>query len=70
VFTDDKSIEGIRLSSIHKAKGLEANRVVLLQLPGASIPHSAAKTDWQKQQERNLLYVAITRAITTLTYVY
>jgi superfamily I DNA/RNA helicase len=70
VFTDDKSIEGIRLSSIHKAKGLEANRVVLLQLPGATVPHPSAKTDWQRQQERNLLYVAITRAITTLTYVY
>ena len=70
VFTDDRSIEGIRLSSIHKAKGLEARRVYLLQPQGAAVPHPAAKTAWQQKQERNLLYVAITRAIETLVYVF
>lgn len=69
VFTDDKSSVGIRLSSIHKAKGLEAKRVFLLKPKGAECPHPMAKTAWQKEQERHLLYVAITRAIEELVYV-
>jgi len=69
VFTDDNTIIGIRLSSIHKAKGLEAKRVYLLQPEGCTVPHPMAKTDWQKKQEWNLKYVAITRAIEELVYV-
>ncbi len=68
VFTDDTT-GGIRLSSIHKAKGLEANRVFLLQPEGATIPHPMAKTAQDVEQEYNLLYVAITRAIEELVYV-
>lgn len=60
---------GIRLSSIHKAKGLEADRVFLLQPRGGECPHPMAKTSWQMEQEYNLLYVAITRAKHELTYV-
>jgi superfamily I DNA/RNA helicase len=70
VFTDDKTRPGIRLSSIHKAKGLEAHRVFLLQPKGGSVPHPMAKGAWQKDQEINLLYVAITRAIDELYFVY
>lgn len=70
LFTDDKDKPGIRLSSVHKAKGLEAKRVFLLQPQGASMPHPLAKSAWQVQQELNLLYVAITRAIEELVYVY
>ena len=69
VFTDDKDSPGIRLSSIHKAKGLEAKRVFLLEPKGATVPHPMAKTAWQKEQEMNLRYVAITRAIEELVYV-
>jgi len=65
----DESKGGIRLSSIHKAKGLEAERVFLLQLKGASVPHPMAKSSWQRQQESHLLYVAITRARNELVYV-
>ena len=60
---------GVVFSSIHRAKGLEADRVFLLQPKGAEIPHPMAKTAWQKAQERNLLYVAITRAKNELVYV-
>lgn len=67
IFTDKG--EGIRLSSIHKAKGLEADRVFLLQIEGGSVPHPMAKSKWQVGQEHNLLYVAITRAINELVYV-
>ena len=61
--------DGVLFSSIHKAKGLEANRVFLLQPKGASIPHPMAKSSWQMEQEYNCLYIAITRAISELIYV-
>lgn len=69
VFTDDRSNKGILLSSGHKAKGLEAKRVFILQLKGASVPHPMAKTVWQREQESNLFYVMQTRAIEELIYV-
>lgn len=55
----------ITLSSIHKSKGLEWHNVFLINT-GIS-PY--AKLDWEIGQEYNLLYVAITRAQKTLTYV-
>jgi DNA helicase II / ATP-dependent DNA helicase PcrA len=48
------------LSTIHKAKGLEANRVYWLN--HHKCPAMWAKQDWQRDQERNLCYVATTRA--------
>ena len=66
VFTDAREVRGIRLSSIHKSKGLEAEQVFFLQPPGAGV---RCKTDWQRKQEDNLKYVAITRAISELVYV-
>jgi DNA helicase II / ATP-dependent DNA helicase PcrA len=48
------------LATIHKAKGLEADRVYWLN--SSQCPSKWARQDWQKQQERNLCYVAITRA--------
>jgi superfamily I DNA/RNA helicase len=69
VFTDNQHSPGIKFSTIHKAKGLEAKRVFLLEPEGATVPHPMAKTAWQKVQEWNLRYVAITRAIEELVYV-
>jgi len=68
VFTDENG-GGIRLSSVHKAKGLEARRVFILRIKGAEMPHPMAKSTWERQQEMNILYVAITRAIEELVYV-
>lgn len=65
----DKSRDGILLSSVHKAKGLEAKRVFLLEPESSPIPHPMAKQKWEIDQEYNLRYVAITRAIEHLTYV-
>lgn len=62
----DKDSSGVQLSSIHRAKGLEASHVYLLE-PGL-LPHPMAKNDWQREQEKNLDWVARTRAINTLTY--
>lgn len=69
VFVDDDTIKGIKLSSIHKAKGLEADRVFFLMPANAPCPHPMAKTAWAIKQEHHLVYVGITRAIKELTYV-
>lgn len=71
VFTDDKQGKGIRLSSIHRSKGLEADRVFLLQPKGSEVLPEwlVNKPAWEQGQARNLLYVAITRAISELVYV-
>lgn len=68
IFIDDDS-SGVLLSTIHKAKGLEADGVFLLEPTGATVPHPMASTKWQRDQEWNLRYVAITRAINRLYYV-
>ena len=69
IFSDDQTDTGILLSSIHKAKGLEAKRVFLLEPEGAQIPHPMAHTPEQIEQEWNLKYVAITRSREELVYV-
>jgi ribosomal protein L40E len=58
---------GTMLSSIHRAKGMEAKRVFIIR-PDL-MPHKKAKTEWERGQEANLQYVAETRAIETLVYV-
>ena len=68
IFTDETT-SGIRLSSIHKAKGLEAKRVFFLEPKGSTCPHPMAKSVWQKEQEWNLRYVGQTRAIEELIHV-
>jgi superfamily I DNA/RNA helicase len=65
IFTDE--VKGIMLSTIHKSKGLENDRIFLI-CPEL-LPSRYATTDWMLQQERNLLYVAITRAKRELIYV-
>jgi len=57
----------IRLSSIHRAKGLESDTVFILH--PELLPHPMAKSDWEKEQEKNLKYVAITRAKDSLYWV-
>jgi len=64
-FSDDHA--DISLSTIHKAKGLENDRVFFLR-PDL-IPSRFAVNPWQKEQEENLRYVAITRAKKELVYV-
>lgn len=61
-FSDDgKPNNAVVLGTVHRTKGLEANRVFVLR-PDL-IPHPMAKKQWEVQQERNLAYVAATRAV-------
>lgn len=55
------------LSTIHKAKGLEWENVFFLDRGLCPLPWALAP--WEKQQEKNLVYVAITRAKTNLKYI-
>ncbi len=59
---------GVCLTTVHKAKGLEAQRACLLET--ALFDHCAqrARQAWQVEQERNVLYVAVTRAKHELVY--
>ena len=57
IFTDE--IQGIVLSTVHKVKGLEADRVFIVR-PDL-LPMQNTKS-WQYIQEKNLEYVAYTRA--------
>jgi DNA helicase-2/ATP-dependent DNA helicase PcrA len=54
----------ILLSTIHRAKGLEAARVFLLRPD--RLPHPMAKSEASREQEENLRYVAYTRAMAEL----
>ena len=66
IFTDNDK-DGVCLSTIHKAKGLEADNVFIL-CPSL-IPSKAAKKDWEIAAEANLEYVAVTRARKSLNYI-
>jgi superfamily I DNA/RNA helicase len=65
IFSDNA--EGISFSTVHRAKGLEANRVFILRPD--QFPHPMAQQDWEKQQEKNAAYVAITRHKQELIFV-
>jgi superfamily I DNA/RNA helicase len=59
------SSKGTVLSTVHKAKGMEWDTVYLLNRD-ALMPSRWARQEWQKRQEINLIYVALTRAKSTL----
>lgn len=62
-----ESGKGVTLSTVHKAKGLEADRIYILD--GHLMPSKRVKKDWQRQQERNIQYVAYTRAKKELIFI-
>lgn len=64
MFSDTRRPGWIELSSIHKAKGREADTVVIWNIDRCRSPYSTMP--WQHQQDRNLEYVADTRAKTLL----
>jgi hypothetical protein len=62
---DDK--DAVQLSTVHKSKGLEADNVFILK--PSLMPSKLAKRDWEILTEKNLIYVAITRAKKSLNYI-
>lgn len=65
IFSDTRS--GIILSTVHRAKGLEAENVFIIR-PDL-MPHPSAKREEDIEQEKNIRYVAITRSLNNLTFV-
>ena len=61
IFSDYNIKNAINLSTCHKSKGLESDRVMIL-LPNKLPLCWKGQKDWQYQQEMNLKYVALTRA--------
>lgn len=59
LFSDDHS--PITLSTVHRAKGLEADRVFILKPDDMPMTWRDQK-EWQRIQEDNILYVALTRS--------
>ena len=62
IFGDNVGKECVLLSSIHRSKGREWKKVFWLQTG----PSKWARKDWELEQEKNLCYVVITRAISEL----
>lgn len=71
VFQDQEDLRhgSVTLSTVHRAKGREWDRVFLFGR-NRYMPSRYARTDWQMQQEMNLIYVAITRAKQELVMVH
>ena len=67
IFPKKDKKEGIALSTIHKAKGLEAENVYIAC--SSLMPSASAKKDWEIRQEHNLIYVAYTRAKNILGFI-
>lgn len=67
LFKDSKDKNAILLSSVHRSKGLEADKVYIIR-PDL-LPHPKLVEKSMGEQEFNLHYVAITRAIKNLIYV-
>lgn len=67
LFASTDPSQCVTFSSVHKAKGLEADSVWVLN--PELLPHPMAKTQAQKVQEQNLWYVAVTRAAKELVWV-
>lgn len=68
IFKDPQE-NSVVFSSIHKAKGLEWPFVVLIEMEKLPSLEARKMGGWHLEQERNLLYVAVTRAKDTLIMV-
>ena len=69
LFADHDEIKNmVTLCTAHRSKGREWTRVFLLDYHRLC-PSPYAKKDWELQQERNLMYVMLTRAQRDLIYV-
>jgi len=68
---DDDEPEGqVRLMTVHAAKGLEFDHVYIVGVEDGLFPHKSAIEENRLEEERRLMYVAMTRARYRLTLAY
>ena len=58
----NKQAEGVCLSTMHSAKGLEYKAVFIIDANEGIMPHHKSVLDADLEEERRLFYVAMTRA--------
>ena len=63
----DKQGEGVTLITMHSCKGLEYPHVHIVGLEQGLLPHTRSIDEGSLDEERRLFYVAITRAMESLT---
>jgi DNA helicase-2/ATP-dependent DNA helicase PcrA len=61
-FAERSGVDGVQLSTFHRAKGLEWRSVAVVGLEAGMVPISHATRSAALEEERRLLYVALTRA--------
>jgi superfamily I DNA/RNA helicase len=59
--------DAVTLITMHSCKGLEFPHVFVVGLEDGLLPHSRSKIEETEEEERRLFYVAVTRAMQTLT---
>jgi len=67
---DDDPQGQVRLMTVHAAKGLEFSHVFVVGMEAGSFPHKSALEENRLEEERRLMYVAMTRARHRLTLSY
>jgi len=60
--TDRNDVDGVRLMTLHAAKGLEFSVVFLAGMEEELFPHATSLADGGVEEERRLCYVGMTRA--------
>jgi len=68
--SDDDPSEQVRLMTVHGAKGLEFDQVYVIGTEDGIFPHKSALEENRMEEERRLMYVAMTRARFHLTLSY
>ena len=66
----EKKREGIVVSTLHAVKGLEYDKVYIMNVNEGSIPYKKAVLEEALEEERRLFYVGMTRAKKELTLCY